>query len=61
VLELSGEGASDDEGTPRSPAEQSAHFFLFGMYSRGHKFWQENPFARSVYQAMVLVKDGRAS
>src|ERR1700675_176905 len=31
------------------------------MYSRGHKFWEENPFARSVYQAMVPVKDGRAS
>jgi hypothetical protein len=49
-LELSGERSSDHGGTPRSPAEQSAHFFLFGMYSRGHKFWQENPFARSVYQ-----------
>jgi hypothetical protein len=36
-------------------------FFLFGMYSRGHKFWEENPFARNVYQAMVPVKDGRAS
>jgi hypothetical protein len=47
---------------PLDRPQSKAHiFFLFGMYSRGHKFWQENPFARSVYQAIVPVKDGRAS
>jgi hypothetical protein len=47
--------------TSSCPYLASSPWCSFGMYSRGHKFWQENPFARSVYQAMVPVKDGRAS